>query len=113
MEQKNKKKKGSGAAAVIVLLLGLLGNLAEGGVAAILTSSGQAASFYSIFNICEAGDHFISTSAIYGGTFNLFAVTFKKLGIEVTFVDQDAPEEEIQKAFRLRRQAPVVQRSAL
>ena len=72
----------------------------EGGVAAILTSSGQAASFYSIFNICEAGDHFISTSAIYGGTFNLFAVTFKKLGIEVTFVDQDAPEEEIQKAFR-------------
>lgn len=72
----------------------------EGGVAAILTSSGQAASFYSIFNICESGDHFISTSAIYGGTFNLFAVTFKKLGIEVTFVDQDAPEEEIQKAFR-------------
>ncbi len=72
----------------------------EGGVAAILTSSGQAASFYSIFNICEAGDHFISTSAIYGGTFNLFAVTFKKLGIEVTFIDQDAPEEEIQKAFR-------------
>ncbi|MBR5887082.1 MAG: aminotransferase class I/II-fold pyridoxal phosphate-dependent enzyme [Akkermansia sp.] len=72
----------------------------EGGVAAILTSSGQAASFYSIFNICEAGDHFISTSAIYGGTFNLFAVTFKKLGIEVTFVDQDAPAEEIQKAFR-------------
>ena len=72
----------------------------EGGVAAILTSSGQAASFYSIFNICEAGDHFVSTSAIYGGTFNLFAVTFKKLGIEVTFVDQDAPEEEIQKAFR-------------
>ncbi len=72
----------------------------EGGVAAILTSSGQAASFYSIFNICEAGDHFISSSAIYGGTFNLFAVTFKKLGIEVTFVDQDAPEEEIQKAFR-------------
>ena len=72
----------------------------EGGVAAILTASGQAASFYSIFNICEAGDHFISCSAIYGGTFNLFAVTFKKLGIEVTFVDQDAPEEEIQKAFR-------------
>ena len=72
----------------------------EGGVAAILTSSGQAASFYSVFNICEAGDHFISTSAIYGGTFNLFAVTFKKLGIEVTFVDQDAPVEEIQKAFR-------------
>lgn len=72
----------------------------EGGVAAMLTSSGQAASFYSVFNICEAGDHFISTSAIYGGTYNLFAVTFKKLGIEVTFVDQDAPEEELEKAFR-------------
>lgn len=72
----------------------------EGGVAAILTSSGQAASFYSIFNICEAGDHFVSASAIYGGTFNLFAVTFKKLGIEVTFVDQDASDEEILAAFR-------------
>ena len=72
----------------------------EGGVAAILTSSGQAASFYSIFNICEAGDHFVSASAIYGGTFNLFAVTFKKLGIEVTFVDQDASDKEILAAFR-------------
>lgn len=72
----------------------------EGGVAAMLTSSGQAASFYSIFNICSAGDHFVSASTIYGGTFNLFAVTMKKLGIEVTFVDQDAPEEEIGKAFR-------------
>ena len=72
----------------------------EGGIAAILTSSGQAASFYAILNICEAGDHFVSSSAIYGGTFNLFAVTFKKMGIDVTFVDQDAPEEEIQKAFR-------------
>ena len=72
----------------------------EGGIAAILTSSGQAASFYAILNICEAGDHFIASSAIYGGTFNLFAVTFKKMGIDVTFVDQDAPEEEIQKAFR-------------
>ncbi|MBQ1836003.1 MAG: O-acetylhomoserine aminocarboxypropyltransferase/cysteine synthase, partial [Paludibacteraceae bacterium] len=66
----------------------------EGGVAAMLTSSGQAASFYSIFNICEAGDHFISSSTIYGGTYNLFAVTMKKLGIEVTFVDPDASEEE-------------------
>jgi len=66
----------------------------------MLTSSGQAASFYSIFNICEAGDHFISSSTIYGGTYNLFAVTMKKLGIEVTFVDPDASEEEIGKAFR-------------
>ncbi|WP_298062727.1 O-acetylhomoserine aminocarboxypropyltransferase/cysteine synthase family protein [uncultured Rikenella sp.] len=72
----------------------------EGGVAAMLTSSGQAASFYSIFNICSAGDHFVSASAIYGGTFNLFAVTMKKMGIDVTFVDSDAPAEEIAKAFR-------------
>ena len=72
----------------------------EGGVAAMLTSSGQAASFYAIFNICSAGDHFVSASTIYGGTFSLFAVTRKKLGIEVTFVDPDAPEEEIAKAFR-------------
>ncbi len=72
----------------------------EGGRKAILTSSGQAATFYSVFNICEAGDHFISTSAIYGGTFNLFHVTMKKLGIEVTFIDQEASAEEIQKAFR-------------
>ena len=72
----------------------------EGGVAAMLTSSGQAASFYSIFNICSAGDHFVSASAIYGGTFNLFAVTMKKMGIDVTFVDGNAPAEEIAKAFR-------------
>ncbi len=72
----------------------------EGGVAAMLTSSGQAASFYAIFNICEAGDHFVSASTIYGGTFNLFAVTMKKMGIEVTFVDADASEEEIAAAFR-------------
>ena len=72
----------------------------EGGVAAMLTSSGQAANFYSVFNICEAGDHFVSTSAIYGGTSNLFSVTMKKLGIECTFVDQDASDEEIEKAFR-------------
>lgn len=72
----------------------------EGGVAAILTSSGQAASFFAVFNICEAGDHIVSASAIYGGTYNLFAVTFRKMGIEVTFVDQDAPAEEIAKAFR-------------
>lgn len=72
----------------------------EGGVGAILTSSGQAANFYAVFNICEAGDHMVCASTIYGGTFNLFAVTMKKLGIECTFVDADAPEEEIQKAFR-------------
>lgn len=72
----------------------------EGGVAAMLTSSGQAASFYAIFNICEAGDHFVSASTIYGGTYNLFGVTMKKLGIEVTFIDGDASEEEISKAFR-------------
>lgn len=72
----------------------------EGGVGAMLTSSGQAATFYSIFNICSAGDHVVSTSAIYGGTFNLFAVTLKKLGIEVTFVNQDDSPEEIKKAFK-------------
>lgn len=72
----------------------------EGGVAGMLTSSGQAANFFAIFNICESGDHFVSSSAIYGGTYNLFAVTMKKLGIEVTFVDPNASEEEIDKAFR-------------
>ena len=72
----------------------------EGGVGAMLTSSGQAANFYAVFNICEAGDHFVCSSTIYGGTFNLFAVTMKKLGIECTFIDADAPEEEIEKAFR-------------
>jgi O-acetylhomoserine (thiol)-lyase len=77
----------------------------EGGVGAMLTSSGQAASFYAIFNICSAGDHFISTSAIYGGTFNLFAVTLRKLGIEVSFVDQDASEEEIKSVFKSNTKA--------
>ena len=72
----------------------------EGGVAAMLTSSGQAASFYALFNICEAGGHFVCASEIYGGTFNLYGVTIKKMGIEVTFVNQDASEEEIEKAFR-------------
>ena len=72
----------------------------EGGVAGMLTSSGQAANFFAIFNICESGDHFVSSSTIYGGTYNLFAVTMKKLGIEVTFVDPNASEEEIGKAFR-------------
>lgn len=72
----------------------------EGGVAGMLTSSGQAANFYALFNICEAGDHFVTATSIYGGTYNLFAVTMKKLGIECTFIDQDASEEEIGKAFR-------------
>ena len=72
----------------------------EGGVAAMLTSSGQAANFYAVFNICEAGDHIVCGSAIYGGTFNLFGVTMKKLGIECTFVDVDAPAEELNKAFK-------------
>ncbi len=72
----------------------------EGGVGAVLTSSGQAANFYAVFNICEAGDHIVASNEIYGGTFNLFGVTMKKLGIDVTFVNPDASEEDIQKAFR-------------
>jgi len=72
----------------------------EGGVGAALTSSGQAATFYAVFNLCEAGGHIVSSSAVYGGTYNLFAVTLKKLGIAVTFVDPDAPAAEIEAAFR-------------
>lgn len=72
----------------------------EGGVAAMLTSSGQAANFFAVFNICGAGDHIISSSAIYGGTFNLFSVTMKRMGIEVTFVDPDVSEEDLQKEVR-------------
>lgn len=72
----------------------------EGGVAAMLTSSGQAATYYAVFNICEAGDHVVLSSTVYGGTFNLLTVTMKKMGIECTVVDPDAPEEEIAKAFR-------------
>ena len=72
----------------------------EGGVAAMLTSSGQAANFYAVLNLCSAGDHFVSAATVYGGTFNLFAVTMAKMGIEVTFIDQDASEEEIAAAFR-------------
>jgi len=72
----------------------------EGGVGAILTSSGQAANFYAVFNLCEAGDHFVCSSAIYGGTFNLFGVTMKRMGIECTFISPTASEEEIAAAFR-------------
>ena len=72
----------------------------EGGVAAVLTSSGQAANFFAIFNICNAGDHVVASSAIYGGTFNLFNVTLRKLGIEFTFVTPDCSEEELNAAFR-------------
>lgn len=72
----------------------------EGGVGAILTSSGQAANFYAVFNLCSAGDHFVCSSAIYGGTFNLFAVTMKKMGIECTFISPDSSEEEIAAAIR-------------
>lgn len=72
----------------------------EGGVAGMLTSSGQAANFYAVFNIAKAGDHIVSSSAIYGGTYNLFNVTMRKLGIDFTFVSPDADEEEIQAAFK-------------
>ena len=72
----------------------------EGGVAGMLTSSGQAANFFAVFNICETGDHFIASSSIYGGTYNLFGVTMKKMGIEVTFVDNEISEEELDKLFR-------------
>lgn len=72
----------------------------EGGSAAMLTSSGQAANFFSVFNLASCGDHVISSSAIYGGTYNLFAVTMKKMGIDFTFVSPDCTEEELQSAFR-------------
>lgn len=72
----------------------------EGGIGALCTSSGQAATFTAVMNICESGDHIVSSSTIYGGTFNLFDVTFRKMGLDCTFIDQDASEEEIQKAFR-------------
>ncbi|MGP1463745.1 O-acetylhomoserine aminocarboxypropyltransferase/cysteine synthase family protein [Tannerella sp.] len=72
----------------------------EGGTAAMLTSSGQAAVFYALFNICETGGHLICTSKIYGGTFNLLGVTMKKMGVDVTFIDQETTDEEVEKAFR-------------
>ena len=72
----------------------------EGGTAAMLTSSGQAANFFALFNICQAGDHIVSSTSIYGGTYNLISVTMKRMGIDVTFVDPDASEEELMAAFR-------------
>ncbi len=72
----------------------------EGGVGAVLTSSGQAANFYAVFNICEAGGHLVVSNEIYGGTYNLFGVTLKKLGIDVTFVNPNDPIETIEQAFR-------------
>ena len=75
-------------------------NELEGGVGCILTSSGQAANFYAIFNICEAGGHVIASNSIYGGTFNLFGTTLAKLGIECTFIDPDSSDEDISAAFR-------------
>ena len=72
----------------------------EGGVGAMLTSSGQAANFFAVFNICEAGGHIVSANTIYGGTYNLFGVTMKKMGIDCTFIDPDWSDEEIRKAFR-------------
>ena len=72
----------------------------EGGVAGMLTSSGQAADFFALFNICESGSHIVASSSIYGGTFNLLGVTMKKMGIDCTFVDQDLPEEELAKYFK-------------
>ena len=72
----------------------------EGGTAAMLTSSGQAANFFALFNICETGSHIVSSASIYGGTFNLIAVTMKKMGIDVTFVSPDCSEEELNAAFR-------------
>ena len=72
----------------------------EGGTAAMLTSSGQAANFFALFNLCEAGDHIVASSTIYGGTFNLISVTMKKMGIEATFVDPLCTEEELNAAFR-------------
>lgn len=72
----------------------------EGGTAAMLTSSGQAASFYAIFNIVSCGEHVVCSSSIYGGTYNLFAVTMKRMGIDFTFVDPDCTEAELEAAFR-------------
>ncbi len=81
----------------------------EGGVAAMLTSSGQAANYYAVFNICEAGDHIVASSSLYGGTYNLYGTTMKKQGIDCTFVDPDASDEEISAAFRPNTKALVAE----
>jgi len=72
----------------------------EGGIGAMLAASGQSATFVAVMNICQAGDHIVASSTLYGGTFNLLNVTLKKMGVDLTFIDQDASEDEIQKAFR-------------
>lgn len=74
--------------------------LSKAGTSGMLTSSGQAANFFAVFNICEAGSHIVSSSSIYGGTYNLLAVTMKKMGVDVTFVDPDCTEEELNAAFK-------------
>ena len=79
----------------------------EGGVAAMLTSSGQAANFYAIFNICQAGDHFVCSSTIYGGTFNLFGVTMKKLGVDVTFCQSGCTRRRNLRRFPSEHQGTV------
>ena len=79
----------------------------EGGAAAMLTSSGQAANFYAVMNIAEAGDHIICSSAVYGGTYNLYAHTIKKMGVEATFVEPDCTPEELNAAFRENTKAVV------
>lgn len=81
----------------------------EGGVAAMLTSSGQAANYYAVFNICEAGDHIVASNSLYGGTYNLYGTTMKKQGIDCTFVDPDASDEEINAAFRPNTKAFVAE----
>lgn len=81
----------------------------EGGVAAMLTSSGQAANYYAVFNICEAGDHVVLSSTVYGGTFNLLTVTMKKMGIECTIVDPDDPIEKLNEAFRTNTKCVVAE----
>ena len=80
----------------------------EGGVGALLTSSGQAANFYAIFNICSAGDHVVCSSAIYGGTFNLFNVTMRKMGIDFTFVTPDISDADLEAAFKPNTKGKVV-----
>ena len=84
----------------------------EGGTAAMLTSSGQAANFYAVFNIANCGDHVVASSTIYGGTYNLFAVTMKKMGIDFTFVEPDCSDEELEAAFRPNTKAVFGETSA-